>query len=78
MRVGETTQGVYSDVLGKTLPNGWTVGLGNELFLTEEGETFEGKGIPADVQVPVFTDEDLANGRDSAIEKTEEILTAKS
>ncbi|MFM2313911.1 MAG: hypothetical protein RLZZ04_3187 [Cyanobacteriota bacterium] len=76
LRVGETTQGVYSDVLGKTLPNGWKVGFGNELFLTEEGKTFETKGIPADVQVPVFTDEDLANGRDSAIEKTEEILAA--
>jgi C-terminal processing protease CtpA/Prc len=71
-----TTQGVYSDVLDKTLPNGWEFDLGNELFLTEEGETFEGKGIPADIQVPVFTDEDLANGRDSAIEKTEEILAA--
>jgi C-terminal processing protease CtpA/Prc len=69
VQVGETTQGVYSDVLTKTLPNGWKFGLGNELFLTDEGETFEGKGIPADIQVPVFTDEDLANGRDSAIEK---------
>jgi C-terminal processing protease CtpA/Prc len=76
VRVGETTQGVYSDVLTKTLPNGWQFGFGNELFLTEEGETFEGEGIPADIQVPVFTDEDLANGRDRAIEKTEEILAA--
>jgi len=76
VRIGETTQGVYSDVLVKTLPNGWKFGLGNELYLTEEGKTFETEGIPADVQVPVFTDEDLANGRDSAIEKTEEILAA--
>jgi C-terminal processing protease CtpA/Prc len=78
VRVGETTQGVYSDVLVKTLPNGWKFGLGNELFLTEEGKTFETEGIPADIQVPVFTDEDLANGRDSAIAKAEEILAAKS
>jgi hypothetical protein len=78
VRIGETTQGVYSDVLVKTLPNGWKFGLGNELFLTEEGKTFETEGIPADIQVPVFTDEDLASGRDSAIEKTEEILAAKS
>jgi hypothetical protein len=76
VRVGETTQGVFSTVLNKTLPNGWKFGLGNQLVFNEEGETFEGKGIPADIQVPVFTDEDLANGRDSAIEKTEEILAA--
>jgi C-terminal processing protease CtpA/Prc len=76
VRVGETTQGVFSTVLNKTLPNGWKFGLGNQLVFNEEGQTFETEGIPADVQVPVFTDEDLANGRDSAIEKTEEILAA--
>jgi hypothetical protein len=78
VRVGENTQGVFSGVLLRTLPNGWKIGLGNQFRLTEEGKNFETKGIPADVQVPVFTDEDLANGRDSAIEKTEEILAAKS
>ncbi|MFM2313913.1 MAG: hypothetical protein RLZZ04_3189 [Cyanobacteriota bacterium] len=76
VRVGENTQGVFSSVLTKTLPNGWKFGLGNQLYFTEEGKNFETEGIPADVQVPVFTDEDLANGRDSAIEKTEEILSA--
>jgi hypothetical protein len=76
VRVGENTQGVFSSVLQKTLPNGWTFGLGNQLYFTEEGKNFETEGIPADVQVPVFTDEDLANGGDSAIEKTEEILAA--
>jgi C-terminal processing protease CtpA/Prc len=76
VRVGENTQGVFSSILEKTLPNGWKFGLGNQLYFTEEGKNFETEGIPADIQVPVFTDEDLANGRDSAIEKTEEILAA--
>jgi hypothetical protein len=75
VRIGENTQGVFSDVLTRTLPNGWTFGLGNELYFDEEGKSFEEtKGIAPDVEVPVFTDEDLANGRDSAIEKAEELL----
>jgi hypothetical protein len=76
VRIGENTQGVFSDVLGRNLPNGWQFGLPNELFVTEEGMTFDGAGIPPDIEVPVFTDEDLANGRDSAIEKAEEILSS--
>lgn len=43
-RVGENTQGVFSDVLGRTLPNGWRMGLPNELFLTEQGTSFDGPG----------------------------------
>jgi hypothetical protein len=75
MLVGENTQGVFSDVLSRTLPNGWTFGLGNELYFDGKGKSFEeGKGIAPDIEVPVFTDEDLANGRDSAIEKAEELL----
>jgi C-terminal processing protease CtpA/Prc len=73
--IGKNTQGVFSDVLTRTLPNGWTFGFGNELFFDGEGNSFEEtKGIAPDVEVPVFTDEDLANGRDSAIEKAKEIL----
>ncbi|MEY2858290.1 MAG: hypothetical protein RLZZ74_2602, partial [Cyanobacteriota bacterium] len=76
VRIGENTQGVFSDVLGRTLPNGWKFGLGNQFSLNESGKNFETEGIPPDIEVPVFTDEDLANGRDSAIEKAEEILSS--
>jgi Peptidase family S41/Tricorn protease C1 domain len=76
VRIGQNTQGVFSDVLVRTLPNGWQFGLPNELFVTDEGTTFDGAGVPPDVEVPVFTDEDLANGRDSAIEKAQEILSS--
>jgi hypothetical protein len=75
LRIGENTQGVFSNVLTSTLPNGWTIGLGNELYFDGEGRPFEeSKGIAPDIKVPVFTDEDLANGRDSAIEKAEELF----
>jgi len=69
IRIGENTQGVFSDVLGRALPNGWRFGLPNEVFRSAEGKTFDGLGIPPDIAVPVFTDEDLATGRDPALER---------
>jgi len=68
-RVGENTQGVFSDVLGRTLPNGWRMGLPNELFLTEQGTSFDGPGIPPTVAVPTFTKGDLEAGRDPGLER---------
>ncbi len=72
-RVGENTQGVFSDVLGRRLPNGWRFGLPNERFLTD-GRSFDGPGIPPDIEVPVFPKSDLSAGRDGALEKALGIL----
>jgi len=52
-RIGENKQGVFSDVLGRKLPNGWSFGLPNEVFRTPDGKTFEGPGIPPDIRTPV-------------------------
>jgi hypothetical protein len=38
-RIGENTQGVYSDVLELSLPNGWRFGLPSEVYLTAQGPT---------------------------------------
>ena len=72
-RVGENTQGVFSDVLGRRLPNGWGFGLPNERFVTD-GKAYDGAGIPPDVMVPVFPKTDLDAGRDGALEKAFDIL----
>jgi Peptidase family S41/Tricorn protease C1 domain len=72
--VGENTQGVFSDIVGRRLPNGWTFGLPNELFLTETGKSFDGHGVPPDIRAPVFPKVDLEGGRDSALEKALEAL----
>jgi hypothetical protein len=77
-RVGENTQGVFSDVLGRGLPNGWRFGLPNEVFRASDGKTFDGMGIPPDVAVAVFADADLAAGRDLGIEKALAILRSPS
>jgi C-terminal processing protease CtpA/Prc len=77
-RVGEHTQGVFSDVLGRVLPNGWRIGLPNELFLTEEGTSFDGPGIPPTVPVATFTKADLDAGRDPGLERAMALLRGGS
>lgn len=74
VRVGDRTQGVYSDVLGRRLPNGWFFGFPNEVFLTEKGEHFEKRGVPPDHEVPIFAAEDLAAGKDACLEKVFALL----
>jgi hypothetical protein len=72
--VGENTQGVFSDIFARRLPNGWTFGLPNELFLTETGKSFDGAGVAPDIRAPVFPKVDLEGGRDSALEKALDAL----
>ncbi len=76
-RVGEYTQGVFSDVLVRRLPNGWRFGLPNEVFRTPERSTFDGIGITPDIAVPVFADEDVAAGRDPGMAKALQMLRNK-
>ena len=73
-RIGENTQGVFSDVLDRRLPNGWSFGLPNEVYRTPEGTAFDGLGIPPDIAVPVFADDDVAGGKDPEIAKALELL----
>jgi hypothetical protein len=74
-RIGENTQGVFSDVLDRRLPNGWSFGLPNEVYRTPKGTTFDGIGIPPDIQVAVYADEDVSAGRDPGIAKALQVLS---
>lgn len=74
IRVGDNTQGVFSDVLDRTLPNRWHFSLPNEIYLAKDGTAFNAIGVPPDIRVPVFSEEDLKAGRDSALEKAIELL----
>ncbi len=65
---GEATQGAFSTVLNHFLPNGWLLGLPNEHYLTADGQRFDVVGIPPDVVTPVFSADDIAAGRDSALD----------
>ncbi len=76
VRVGQPTQGVFSDVLARALPNGMSVWLPNEEFLTRAGRTFDGTGIPPHLSEPVFTGEEFAENRDSAFDRARRVLRA--
>ena len=74
MRIGENTQGVFCDVLDRHLPNAWTFGLPNAVYRTPEGIAFDARGIPPDIEAPVFADVDIAAGKDAAVAKAVQIL----
>lgn len=44
--IGTTTRGALSDILSKTLPNGWNFGLSNEIYRDSKGVCYEAVGIP--------------------------------
>ncbi|MGW7521621.1 S41 family peptidase [Streptomyces sp. NPDC054796] len=73
-RIGGNTQGAFSDTLDRSLPNGWSFALPNEEFLTADGHTFDGTGIPPTHRTPVFTEEEFAAHRDSALRRARELL----
>jgi hypothetical protein len=72
--IGGTTQGVFSDTMDRPLPGGGLFVLPNERFTTN-GRSYDGRGIPPDVSTPVFTDEELADGRDSALDQAIDLLS---
>ena len=54
-RIGTPTYGVLSDSLEKKLPNGWSVGLSNEVYVAVDGNLYEGRGIPPNIEVKAQT-----------------------
>jgi hypothetical protein len=69
LRIGLNTQGVFSDVLQRALPNGWYFALPNEVYYTQDGKAFDATGIPPDIHVPFFTPADLLRSRDAVLEE---------
>jgi carboxyl-terminal processing protease len=52
--IGEKTWGVFSDEWDGLLPNGWEFTMSNERYISADGQDFEGRGVPADIEIPVF------------------------
>ncbi|MEV7642763.1 S41 family peptidase [Streptomyces rubiginosohelvolus] len=74
VRIGQPTQGVFSDVMVRKLPNGMSAFLPNEEFLTSSGRTFDGTGIPPHLTEPVFTKEEFDRKKDSAFDRAVSVL----
>jgi hypothetical protein len=77
VRIGLSTQGVFSDVLNRTLPDGIRFELPNEEFLTRDGQAFDNRGIPPTILTPVFTSYELKHNRDPALDAARALLTGK-
>ncbi|MEM8558201.1 MAG: S41 family peptidase [Bacteroidota bacterium] len=51
---GSATRGALSDMLFRTLPNGWRLSLSNEVYLDTEGVLWERVGIAPEQPLPMF------------------------
>ncbi|MCX5205170.1 S41 family peptidase [Streptomyces sp. NBC_00237] len=69
IRIGEPTQGVFSDVMERDLPNGWVLTVPNEKFLTARGTTYDGAGIPPTHREPVYAEADVTRLRDPGLKR---------
>lgn len=71
--IGETTYGIFSDMLFNILPNQWIVTLSGEKYTDARGNLFEGVGISPDEEV-IYSEEDLDAGRDPVMAKAMVVL----
>ena len=71
--VGERTLGIYSDMYGFTLPNGWLVSLSNQRYYSADMKCYEGIGTPVDIHVR-NTKNDLIKMSDPLVTKAMEVL----
>ncbi len=65
--VGQSTNGSLSDVLDKTLPNGWALTLSNEIYRDHIGIAWEGRGISPEISLDIFDEATLVDGHPSAV-----------
>lgn len=68
--VGQPTSGELSDILSRTLHNGWSLGLSNEQYLAADGTLFEAVGIPAEtaIEADLLQQDAWAGGTDPWLE----------
>ena len=64
--VGDATSGVFADVYGDRMPNGWSFGVSFKLFIDHTGFCWEGIGVPADIR-ETNTKTDIEQQRDRVL-----------
>lgn len=55
-RIGSLTEGIFSDMLEKKLPNGWSYSLSNQVYINSSNENFENYGIPPNIKLAYSPD----------------------
>jgi carboxyl-terminal processing protease len=74
--IGDRTNGIFSYVLDKKLPNGWLYGLSYQVYFSAEMVCYEGIGIPPDIEL-LNEKADIENGADPLITRSLEVLKSK-
>lgn len=64
--IGSNTRGIYSDMYGFTLPNGWMISLSNQRYYNNKMECYEGAGTPVNIKV-LNTRQDLIKMNDPVL-----------
>lgn len=72
--IGENTNGIFSTMLSKTLPNGWNVTLSNEYWTDQGNISYEVTGITPDIAAPFPSRADRDNENDPVLEKALDFL----
>ena len=72
----QPSNGSYSDLYEKKLPNGWKVTLSNQRYLSANKINFEGLGTPVDIEVK-NTLKDIEQYKDSVLLRALEFLNLK-
>ena len=74
--IGENTNGIFSPMLGKRLPNGWEVSLSDGQTISSKLVSYEGKGVPVDL-VALHHQHDMLQGRDPVLEQAVDFLNSE-
>jgi C-terminal processing protease CtpA/Prc len=76
--MGRPTSGELSDILARELPNGWQIGLSNEVYAAPDGVVYEIVGIPPHVRPEselLVLEELFVDERDSWLEEALELAS---
>ncbi len=75
--IGEPSGGIFSDMISKELPNGWTFTLSTEIYSDLDDNVYEGVGVPVEHFVDYYLPLDILTGQDTGIEKALELIAAE-
>ena len=67
-QIGESTNGIFSPMLGRKLPNGWEISLSDGQTVSAKRTSYEGRGVPVDIEV-VHRRSDMVRGNDVGLSK---------
>lgn len=64
--IGENTNGIFSPMLGKRLPNGWEISLSDGQTVSAKRVNYEGRGVPVDLET-IHRHSDMVQGIDPGL-----------